>query len=275
MSEAEDRRPTKHDNLPPIADILKDLLEGLQENLLANESELIARYDEMKAMFGRMPAVVDSPEINAKFGDVAKKQFGELKAALKAKQSLYKLPFTEGGKTVDGTFKRRADEVEEWQRELQERQTRFNLKVKAEADRIAAEQARIAREAEDAARKAAELAAKAVEDAKSLDDAIAAEAEAERARAASIAAQQATQTKSTDITRVRGDQGSVSSLRMELKGEVIDRAALPMNLILPFISMDELNRALAQHLKLNGPKSEKDPLPNIPGTRIWWNAKTR
>jgi len=274
-NEAENPRAVTGSNRAPIDELLKDLLDGLSENLLANEVELIARYDELREAFERTPEVVDSAEMDARFGDFVKKQLATLKKAVEAAQEKYKRPFTDGGKVVDGTFKRRADEVERWQRTLQARQTAYKLKVEEEARKKAAEEARKRAEEEEKARKAAEEAAAKAQDAKTLDDAIAAEEAARNAEALRIQAEQAQNAKTADLTRTRGDLGSVSSLRKELKGEVIERTPEIAAALMPLLDADALNKALRQWLKIHGTKDSTQPPPTLKGARIYWDAKTR
>lgn len=275
MDSESNPRATTGSNRAPIDALLKDLIEGLQENLLANESELLALFDQMREAFERTPDVVDSADMDARFGDFAKKQLGTLKKAMEAAQEKYKRPFTDGGKVVDGTFKRRMDEVERWQRALQVRQTAYKLKVEEEARKKAAEEARKRAEAEEAARKAAEEAAAKANDAKTLDDAIAAEEAARNAEAARIQAEQAQNARTADLTRSRGDLGSVSTLRKELKGEVVERTKEVAEALMPLIDQDALDKALRQWLKINGTKDSTKEPPKINGARIYWEAKTR
>lgn len=275
QTDSENSRATMGDNRAPIDALLKDLLEGLQENLLANEAELIALFDRLREAVERTPETVDSAEMDAKVGDFVKKQLGTLKKALEGAQEKYKRPFTDGGKVVDGTFKRRADEVERWQRLLQVRQTEFKLKVEAEARRKAAEEARKRAEEEEKARKAAEEAATKIADDKTLGAAIDAEEKARIAEAQRIQAEQAQKARTADLTRSRGDLGSVSSLRKELKGEVVERTAEVSLHLMPLIDAEALDKALRQWLKINGTKDSTQEPPKINGCKIYWEAKTR
>lgn len=263
-------------NNPPSIDTYRELNESLPAYIEIEEKKLFDRFGVLKESFARAPATVDSPEADAKMTDFDKKQFGELKSALKDAHGRYKRPFLDGGATVDGLFKRLVDQIETMQSEIRKRQTAYKLKQEAEARRKAQEEARRQAEIEQKKREEAErLAAKARTE-KQLNNAIAAETAAKQAEADRIAAEEAAAAKPAELTRSRGDQGGVSSLRSEWKVQVEDRAKLLADpAILAYISADALDQAARAWLKVNAPKDFDAAPPVLGGCKVWVHKFTR
>lgn len=99
--------------------------------------------------------------------------------------------------------------------------------------------------------------------------------DAERRRVEAEEAAKAALAKSTDLTRSRGDQGGVSSLRSEWKGEVEDREILDLETLREHFTVDGLNDAIKSYVKSTAPKKEGVPGPTLKGARIWLRKFTR
>lgn len=172
--------------------------------------------------------------------------------------------------------------------EEQERQRRL------EAERLAREEAeRRRREAEEIERKARQEAAerqrKIDEErakAKSIEDLERAEREellakekaaqreqevklaADRARQAeadALAREKAATAKAADMSTVRGDYGGHSSLRTEWMGEILDRAALDLEMLRSHIPAEALDQAVRSFIKAGGRK--------LKGARIYEHTR--
>lgn len=125
-----------------------------------------------------------------------------------------------------------------------------------------AEQARLEEVAAAARRAEAEAAAKTAAE------------EAARRQAMADEATKAAEAKSVELTRTRGTQGGVSSLRTEWKIEVADLEVLDLNLLKPYASVEDINTWLKGWLKPRAPKQGGIP-PELPGARIYerkWTA---
>lgn len=99
--------------------------------------------------------------------------------------------------------------------------------------------------------------------------------EAERRRVEAEDAAKAALAKSTDLTRSRGDQGGVSSLRSEWKGETEDRAILDLETLRSHFKIDHLNAAVESYVKAHAPKEPGSTCPPLKGARIWEHKFTR
>ncbi len=346
MSEAENPRVVMGGNKPPLVDFYREQNELLPEYLSEQSPEIIQRFEDLKGAFARAPLTVEDRETNEKFTDFVKKKIASCRSAIKGLHAINKEPFLTGGKIVDNFYLRRLDEMEGWVKELQKRQTEYNVKVEAEerrvreeaerkaraaaaeAERIAAEERRKAaeiaaeqerqaaaerkRQAEIAAeaQRQADAAAAAIKNeqdmAKALemeaaekvrraereeqarkDAAVAAARQAEAEAAAKTAAEEAArrqaladeatkaaEAKSIELTRTRGEQGGVSSLRTEWKIECEDLQKLDLNLLKPYASVEDINTWLKGWLKPRAPKQGGIP-PELHGARIYEWKYTR
>ncbi len=157
---------------------------------------------------------------------------------------------------------------------LETRQTTYQKAKAAEERRRRAEEERLAREEAD--RLAREAAAKeqAARDAKSLDDAVAAEEAAQQAAADAEVAAKAAAAKPADLSRTRSDEGAVASLRTWWDHrpknaacvDPVDRDKVDKDLIWPFIPMEALEKAVRGFVKAGGRE--------LAGVVIFENSRT-
>jgi len=213
----------------------------LKGRLLEEEAALLHRRDELLASAARSPEVVDDDETAGKIGDLIKLITACAKSA-EARRVTQKEPFLASGRVVDAVFKSSILEpLDRTKRLIQGRLSSFLEQKAASARRAAEEQARLEREA--AERLAAEAAA-AADDAK-MDEAAAAEARALEAEALAEA-------KPAELSRSRGDYGSVSSLRTTWESELTDRAQLDLEALRPYFAIADLEKSIRAFVKAGG-----------------------
>lgn len=233
-----------HHNQPP-ADA-----NPLRERLEADHAALVKRAIELSEAVDRAPETVD--EDNAgRVADFIKQITGHMKA-LDGARVAEKEPYLAGGRTVDGFFKTWTDTLERGKKIVEGRLNVFLRAKAAEERRIREEAERIAREeAARIAREAAEAAAKAQSDA-DLDRAIAAEDAARKAAADAAKAAQAADAKPADMARTRGDYGAVGTLRREVTFDGLDRAALDLEALRPYLPQDAIEKAIRAFIRAGG-----------------------
>ena len=248
-------------NLPPV-----ETPAEIYERLADTYASLIARRDELLAGVARVPAEIGDDNVS-KIIDFVK----QIKAAgTKATEAFKteKNPFLEGGRAVDGYFKRITEPLSDGVVALNKKLTVYQVAKEAAERRVreAAEQAarveaaRLQKIADDAA---AALRAEAdkMREAQNLDAAVEREAEAQRAEAAALLASREAQAKVADLSRTRGDMGGVSSLRTEWRGEIISRADLDLEALRDHIPADALDQAIRSFVKAGA--------RNLTGARIY------
>lgn len=231
---------------------LRTLLEG------ANEA-IRDRCDTLLNAEGRLP-LIDGDEAAGKVSDFIKQITATCKTADGVRIST-KEPYLEGGRVVDGFFtKGITDPLMAMKRRVEAKLTRY-LQDKAERERRERqERERIARAEEERARKEAAEAAAAVRTDEELDDAIAANDRSLQATAERLKAQGETNAKPADLSRTRGDYGSVASLRTAWDYEVSDLAAIPR----AFLLVNEA--AVRAHIKA---RLKDQPPAAMPGIRFF------
>jgi hypothetical protein len=175
----------------------------------------------------------------------------------------------------------RAEAEASRQREEAERLAR----IKSEKDLAAAIEAEAAQkkirekaEAERAAREAAEAERRRVEDLRREEEArereeaarqsrLAAERAAEQAEADRVAAEKAAAAKASDMSRSRGDLGSVASLRTTWEHEVSNYREVDLNALRPYIKTEAIDLAIRAFIRSGGRE--------IGGVRIFQNKNTQ
>ena len=244
-----------HNSPPP------DLLLGdaLRDQLAEENSQLIARRDELLAAAGRIPPI-DSDDVAGRVSDYIK-QLTALTKAAESKRTDAKEPYLEGGRNIDGFFRAITDPVAKAKTAIERRLTDYLRNKEAQARREREEQERLAREAAETARREAEARARALADEQSLQAAIAAEKAAETASADLVKAAQAAAVKPAELSRTRGDYGAVSSLRTQWVFDEIDRASLDLEALRFHIPADGLEKAVRSFIKAGGRE--------LRGTRIF------
>lgn len=248
--------PLRHHNNPPA-----DLLTGdaLREKLLAEHAALLERRDELLAAAERVPPITDD-DVAGKVSDYIK-QLTALTKTAETHRTSTKEPYLEGGRNVDGFFKTITDPVAKTKDAVQKKLTVY-LREKEELARQArlAEE-RAAREAAERARREAEDKARAAADAAALDAAIEAEKQAEMAAADLAKAAAAAEVKAAELSRTRGEYGSMASLRTQWVFDEIDRTTIDLEALRPYLPTESLNTAVRAFIKAGGRE--------LRGTRIY------
>lgn len=225
--------------------------EEIQEILRADNADLIARADELMAGFERAPAKVEDDETAGRVGDFVKQINAALKAGEAARTNA-KEPYLAGGRAVDGVFGPIKDRLTRAKKGLTDRIGVYQ-RAKAEAERrVRMEEERKAREAEESARRAAAEAEAALSTEDDLEKAIAAEEAAKKAAEAAQATARASSASAAELSRTRGDLGSVASLRTMWTGEMVDRYQLDLESLRDHIPQTALDQAIRSFVKAGG-----------------------
>lgn len=253
-----------HHNRPPVRDVLADHLSDLGDMVARETAALAARRDEFLANCGAIPAVIDSDELDGMVNDQIAQWTKYLKEVDRWKDDT-KAPILSADRLIMATRAKLADPIEAIKKQVNERSTIYK-RAKEARERAAREEAeRQAREAAEAAARAAAEAEKAAQDAASLDSAINAEAAAKQAQAAAESARLAAEAKASELTRSRGDWGSVSSLQSFWDFADLDRASLDLEALRPHLPMDALEKAVRAAIKTGARQMR--------GVRIFQNTR--
>lgn len=258
-------------NLPPIKDVYKAQNEALPQYLESDTADLVARTAELLEGFDRAPAVIEDAETAGKISDFIAQITKCVKAADSKRVDIKAGPL-EAGRMIDGFFQKNILDKLDTPRmaqgikqKLLERLTKWEKKLADEerARREAAEAAlreeqRLAQIAAREAQRKAEEAALAAQTAKDLDGAIDLEEHqrkaAEQAAAAQAAAEAATRlanAKPAEMSTVRGEYGSSSSLRTTWKGRVSKPDTVDLNALRDYISKDAIEKAVNAYAKIH------------------------
>jgi len=225
--------------------------EEIREVLISDQEALVTRRDELIAGFERAPKVINDDETVGKVSDFIKQIAGHIKK-VDATRMDSKEPYLAGGRAVDGFFNPIKDSLETAKKDLTKRVTIHQKAKAAEEARIRAEAERKAWAEAEAAEKAAREAAAALKEEADLDNAVAAETAAKVAAEAAAKAKRESEAKAADMSRARGDYGSVSSLRTRWTGEVVDRAKLDLEALREHLPADALEKAVRSFVKAGG-----------------------
>ena len=202
----------------------------LRDTLVENNVDLVDRVEALMDSMTRTPAVVGADNAGA-VGDFIKQLSAANKEAT-ARRVATKEPYLAGGRVVDGFFKGLGGKVEDAKKDMEAR-LNIHLRVVAAEERAAREEeASIQREeAERAAKAAAEATAKAA-----------------------------------DLSRTRGDHGSVSSLRTFWTFSDVERATIDLEVLRHHIPEEALEKAVRSFVKAGGRE--------LAGARIFEDTKT-
>lgn len=240
--------------------------EAMREFIAEDIHSLLARRDELLGSAWRAPATVTDDDVAGKTADLVKMIAVCIKNA-EADRVARKDPFLRGGQVVDAVFRGVTEPLTKAKAEIERRLTLYQ-REKADAERRRREE--IARqereEAERRARAAAEAEAKAQTEA-DLDRAIAAEALAKQQQADAIEAQRAAEAKPADLSRSRSDMGAVASLHRFYDFTDLDREAIDLETLRPFIPLDAIEKAVRAFIKAGGRE--------LRGVKIFENTETR
>lgn len=241
-----------------------DSATAIREDLTEKHAAIIARTHELISASDRVPAVIDGDEIAGKVGDFIKQVSACSKNAETARVA-EKEPHLAAGRTVDGWFKSLTDPLDRAKSTIQGRLTIY-LREKEAKERT--ERERIAREEREAAEAAAKLAREAesqMQDVQGLEVALKAQDSAAKAAADAAQATKAAQVIAADLSRTRGDYGSVASLQTFWDFKGLDRDNLDLATLRQHIPLDALEKAVRSFVKAGGRE--------LAGVEIFENTK--
>jgi hypothetical protein len=250
-------------NLPPA-----DLLVGdaLREKLVEEHAALLNRTAALLEAGPRVPEITDD-DLAAKAADFVKQITAAMKAGEGARVAA-KEPYLEGGRVIDGFFKKRIDEPLLSLKAFVSQKITVHLRAKADRERRDREEReRLARVAAEAARREAEERERALRDEASLKAAIEANKAAERAEADAVHAEKDAKAKPADLSRMRGEMGAVTSLVERWEFADLDRATLDLETLREHIPLDGLEKAVRSFIKAGGRE--------LDGVRIFLSEKAR
>lgn len=245
MNALDEMLPPLGHNSPP-SDI-----ELLRDRLAEESAALIARRDQLLAGVKRAPQTVADEETCGKIADLVKLCTACFKNA-EAARTASKEPHLESCRAVDGFFKQVTEPLDKARRALESRLTAYQ-RAKAEAERRRREEeaARQRAEAERLAREAEESAA-ALRTEQDLAEAVTAEALARQAEADAERSRREAAAKAAELSRSRGEFGSVASLRTFFDFRDLDRAALDLEALRPHLPLDALEKAVRSFIRSGG-----------------------
>jgi hypothetical protein len=229
-----------HNNPPSDPELMKELLEENNRKALERAAKLIEAAD-------RVPDIIEDQDTSDKITDL-EKQIAVCRKALDEGRTRDKAPYLTLCRVVDDFFRETLETLDAARKRVKERQRDFLLaQEKKERERRA--QLERDRQAE-ADRLAGEAAALEAKGQKSQADAVMDKAiqndndaqffgQAAQARGASVAASAGEMT------------GARSSLRYVWTGEITSRDELDLEALRPYFTMDVLQKALNQFVKLN------------------------
>jgi len=247
--------PRDH-NKPPFSVQYSELNDDLQTYLDTHLTDIENRTQELVDNAANAPAIVTADNAG-KVSDVIAQITAHVKAA-EAKRTELVAPVLKAQRQVNTWFALHVTEKLDTpkmttgvKQQLLHRLTIYERKVAdEERKRREAEEDRAREEARAAAAAAAELE-KALRDAKSLDDAIAAQEAAKEAQAKADEAAKAASAKAADMATVRGTYGSSSSLRTTWTATIEDVTKIDVNALRDFLGTDAIQKALNAYVKLH------------------------
>ena len=227
--------------------------EELRAGLEMDNETLIARKDELLEAFERTPETIEDDEVAGRVQDFVK-QIDACRKNASAGRVAAKEPYLDGGRTVDGFFKAITEPLEAAKKELGTRVTAY-LRKKKEAERQRrVEEERRAREEAERKQREAEARAAAAKTEQDLDKAIEAEEAADAAEQEAIDAARAAEANAADMSRTRGEYGSVGSLRTRWVHDeaTLDRKTLDLEALRQHIPETALHQAVRSYIKAGG-----------------------
>lgn len=235
-------KPTLGHNQAPAIEILRDELE------LENEP-LLKRAADLAAAAARMPDKVRDDDTAGKFSDMVKLIAAAIKAS-EAGRVGKKEPFLEGGRAIDGFYKKRiSDPLLAIKASVEQRLGIYLRQKAAEEKRVRDEADRLARQAAQRAADEAAKAAAAMQDQKDLDAALEAQRLADEAAIASVAASKAAAAKPAEMARTRGDVGSLGTLRTVWMFKDLDRETIALDVLRPYLAEEDIGKAIRLAIK--------------------------
>lgn len=209
----------------------------LKSSLELQYEEVIQRAGELIAAFDRAPKEISDDETQGKMGDFVK-QIGACVKTAEANRKNEKEPHLEAGRIVDSVFKSVMEPLNKAKKSIENRMGVY-ARDKAETERR-----RLAAEAEERRKESERLAAEAATDS-DLDKAVEAENTA-------IELEEKAAAKPADHARVRGDFGSVATLRTEWGFEITNKDEIDLTALRPYLSPDAIEKAIRAYVGQGG-----------------------
>lgn len=250
MSEA---APDRLHNQPP------DEIAVLRDRLAEENRGLVTRQRELLEAMARVPETIDAGTAG-RAGDYIKQLTGCVKSLGTARVAA-KEPYLAGGRAVDGFFKNLSEPLERSKKTVQGRLNIHLRQVEEEERRRREEEAKRAREEEKRLKQEAEEKVAKVTTEAELDDAVEAENAAADAELATLQATADAVANAAELSRTRGDYGSVASLRTVWAGEIVNRDQLDLEALRPHIPLAALEQAVRAFVRAGG--------RHLKGTKIY------
>ena len=254
-----------HNRPPNDVQLLRDRLSEKHADLSERQRDLL---DAVK----RLPAEITDEEMAGDFADFSKQIAGAIKRS-DAALAIEREPHDELLAACRGFFKRISEPLAEQQKEVKRRLKLYQQAVERaerEAREQAAKEARAAaakakaeadaelkraEQAEAEAREKAEAEAATQHEADAaLEKAVKADRAATDARNLAASKKAAAEVKSAELTRNRGELGSVASLRDDWIFEIEDLKSIDLETLRPHIPLTAIQQAIRAHIKVGGRK---------------------
>jgi len=214
-----------------------DPLDLIRNDLKTENAALFERADNLIEAFDRIPPKVDDEVTASKVTDQVRLMKGCAKA-LDEQRVVAKRPYDEKASAVHGLFKGPIDDLSGKAKTLEGRLNIYTQQKLADERKRLEEEARKAREE-------AEAAARAARTEGDLEEAVKAEEVAK-------AAQDATQTRTADLGRVRGDYGGTASVRTTWAFKIDDARKIDLEAIRPYLDLTAIEKAVRAFVKAGG-----------------------
>lgn len=249
---------------------MNDMGHNLGDPAVALQSDLAERYgattsraQDLLDAATRVPEVIGDDETAGKVGDFIKQVMACMKNA-EAARVKEKEPHLAAGRTVDAWFKKITDQLDGTKRGIEKRLTVW-LREKEAAERaVREEEERIRRVLAEKAAAAARAAEQAIKDAATMDEAIAAEERRKKAQADADKAAREAEAKAAELSRSRGDMGSMSSLRTFWDFADLNPDTLDLETLRPHLPAEAREKAVRSYIKAGGRE--------LRGVRIFQNT---
>lgn len=239
------------DSLPPAGHNAGTQQEMLRDELEAENDALLRRTGDLLSAVDRAPPINDD-DVAGKVSDMVKMLGAAIKVSETTRMSR-KEPYEALADVIHTFYKKRITDPLKDGKARMEAKLGVYLRETAAREKAIRDQAeRVAREAQRLAQEAARKAAEAMQNEKDLQAALDAQARADEAAIASVAASKAAAAKPAEMSRTRGDIGSLGTLRQHWTGEVVDRETLDLGPLRQHLSLDDLNKAVRAYVKAGG-----------------------
>lgn len=245
-----------HNHPPSDPEIMRERMQENNQKALIRAAALVSAAD-------RIPEKIADQDTADKITDLVK-QITVCRKALEDGRVNDKAPYLELCRTVDEFFKPQIEALDAAKKRAGKIQTDFLLEQQRKEQERRAELAR--KEKEEADKKAAEALRLEAEGRKS-------EAEArlvlavEHEHDAAFFSEAANQT-GIAVASSQGEMtGAKTGLAFVWTGEIIDRNAIDLNSLRPYLSNDILQKAINQFVKNGGRE--------LPGVKIWEKPQAR